>query len=449
MKTTLLISLILGLLLLKQTLPYAEGQNIQADYLSQHKAILLPETPQSYALFDTSFYQHDLFMLGEVHGYATPQTLDFALLKHLNQRVGLRYYLAEMDGAQAALVNAYLETGQTPLLDSLFSGFLRQTHAGTSQWGNQEFYNKLIRIRAYNHTLPDSARIQFLGVDWFQQNGYYALPQLRAIVRQRPRPAGACPELDSLIRVCQQPKLSIGQVLPFAKAIRADRLAQPIVYKQWLENQNINFFQIIEALCLYTENIRTRDEIAARLTQFLIRERGLKGQKLYGLWGYTHVMKATVNKSRGVAELLGKAGLRVMTMPILFGDSYMLIHRRNLPFIFRDKGEFQQSKLLNADGHVFKVDGFNELAKLAGSGETTLFRLDADGSPYRNALHLVKVGGFTGSKMSPDDPQNHVTTDYFQYVFVVKNSPALTVWEKGKQQLVPDSVEAQTTPSPR
>ena len=403
------------------------GQSIP-DYLGQNKTVFLPETPQSYALFDSAFYQNDVFLAGEIHGYAVPQTLDLVLLTHLNERVGLRYYLAEMDGAQADLVNQYLETGQTALLDSLFSGFLVQTHAGTSQWGNREFYQKIVSIRTYNQTRQASLRIRFLGVDWFQSDGRYALRQLRTLVEQRTQPTGTCPELDSLIHVCRQPGLSIARLLPFAKAIRANRLTYPDLYRDWLDNQHTNFLQTIETLCLYADNVRTRDAISARLVLFFQNELGLKEEKFYGLWGYTHVLQAGTNGSKSLAGLLAEAGRRVMTMPILFADSKMLIHRKHLPFIFRKKGEFQQTKLLNADGHVFRTEGFNDLSTLAAANQTTLFRLDAPDSPYRCSLKLVKMGGFTGTKMAPNDPKRHVTTDFFQYVFVVKNSPALTVW---------------------
>ncbi len=399
-----------------------------ASYLNQHKVVFQADDSTAYQLFDTAFYQSDVFMLGEVHGYAAPQMMDLALLKHLNQRVGLRYYLAEMDGAKADLVNQYLKTGQKATLDSVFTGFLKQTHEGTSQWGNQQFYDKLVALRAYNQTRPDSLRVQLLGVDWFQSDGRYALTQLSQLVNRQPYPVGTCPELDSLVQVTNQQKLTIGKLLPFAKAIQADLLAKKGLYQQWLGSQKTAFAQIIETLSLYKDGIRSRDEIAARLTQFLVADMGLRGEKLYGLWGYTHVFRGGVNDQPTLSGLLAAAGHRVITIPVLFSDSDMLLHRKYLPFIFRKEGEFQQTQLLNADGRVSGVDGFDELKAVSGANQITLFRLDAPGSPYKTTLKLVKMGGITGSKMKPNHPESQVTTDFFQYVFVVRNSPALTLW---------------------
>ena len=48
------------------------------------------------------FYANQLFLLGESHGVGRLQSLDFELLRHLNQRAGVRHYLAEVDCAKAA-----------------------------------------------------------------------------------------------------------------------------------------------------------------------------------------------------------------------------------------------------------------------------------------------------------------------------------------------------------
>jgi hypothetical protein len=59
-----------------------------ANYLQQNHRRFLPADSTSYALYDSAFYQNDVFLLGETHGYALPQTLDLALLKHLLVKMG-------------------------------------------------------------------------------------------------------------------------------------------------------------------------------------------------------------------------------------------------------------------------------------------------------------------------------------------------------------------------
>jgi hypothetical protein len=397
-----------------------------AAYLQTNHRPFLPGTPDRYALFDSAFYANDVFLLGENHGYATPQTLDLALLIHLNERVNLRYYVAEMDVAQAELVNGFLQTGNTALLDSLFRAFREQTLAGTSQWGNRQFYDKVVAIRAYNQTRPDSLRIQFLGADWFQAKGSFAIDLMRHLVNTHTATAPTGPLADSLRIVLNTPTVSLGKLLPFAERVRVGYGANPGVYQKWLGGKLIVFRQMVELLS-YANRGLTHDGVAARQVQFLTTEMHLEREKLYGLWGYTHVLRANVNGNTTLSGLLQQAGRKVVTMPIMMKDSRMLVHRDHVPFMFRKAGQqFVEMSYLDADGRVFGIDGFSELLPVTQANQTTLIKLDAMGSPYTQQQKLIKVSGLTGSKIKPDSAQT-VTTDYFQYVFVVRDSPAVTL----------------------
>ncbi|WP_216690549.1 hypothetical protein [Hymenobacter siberiensis] len=81
----------------------------------------------AFQLFDETFYDNQLFLLGEAHGVQRPQELDFALLKHLNQRAGVRTYVAEVDCAKAYYLNEYLRTGDAATLDLVFRSWLAET----------------------------------------------------------------------------------------------------------------------------------------------------------------------------------------------------------------------------------------------------------------------------------------------------------------------------------
>lgn len=423
--TPLLVAAFLFCLLMGLALPlFAQKTDT---YLQTNHTRFDPAESDSYALFDSAFYASDVFLLGETHGYATPQTLDLALLKHLNQRVGLRYYLAEMDVVQAELVNQYLTTGQKASLDSLFRGFLAQTMAGKSQWGNQQFYDKIVAIRAYNQTRPDSLQVRFLGVDWFQSEGRFIPDLMRSLLNPNAATFPADLLLDSLRLVINKPDVSLGKLLPFADRINTDYQANRAKYTARFGTRLLLFRQVFELLSYV--KLGTRDKVAARLIQFLTAELHLQNEKMYGLWGSAHIFRAGVNGSPALAELLQKAGRRVVTMPIMTKDSRMLVHRDNVPFMFRKAGkQFVEMTMLGSDGRVFGVDGFGELLPVTQPNQTTLIKLDAPGSPYARSLNLVKMGGVTGTKTSPDDPKNTVTTDYFQYVFIIRDSPAVSLW---------------------
>ena len=117
-----------------------------------HESLDLAGVPQ-FALFDQAFYQNKLFLLGESHGVQRAQEIDFALLRHLNQRAGVRTYLAEVDCAQAFYLNEYLRTGDEPTLTRVFASWV----AGQAQWANTDFQQKIRRIRQFNRRYPPPA----------------------------------------------------------------------------------------------------------------------------------------------------------------------------------------------------------------------------------------------------------------------------------------------------
>src|SRR5688572_2861211 len=117
----LLVPLIAFLFLWTKNQIFLEGvEHENLAYLTQNKYTIdrtLAAFPESEP-FDTEFYNNQVFLLGENHGYADVQLLDKYLLMHLNKKVGLRYYLAEMDSSRAAKLNDFLskDNKDIPLL---------------------------------------------------------------------------------------------------------------------------------------------------------------------------------------------------------------------------------------------------------------------------------------------------------------------------------------------
>lgn len=133
-------------------------------FLKAHVVASGPVTGSLAFDFPAAFYDNRLYLLGESHGVAAPQVLDLELLTHLNRRIGLRDYVAEVDPIQGARLNQYLETGEEAVLDRVFDFW---TKSG-AQWGNTAFEAKVRGVRALNQALPADRRIQFIGIDAVQ-----------------------------------------------------------------------------------------------------------------------------------------------------------------------------------------------------------------------------------------------------------------------------------------
>ena len=132
------------------------------NYLKLHSEIL-DRNHIDFNSFDSTFYSNNIFVLSENHGYEDVQTIDEALLMHLNKKLGVRYYIAEMDSLRARRLNAFLKnvTPDTSLLKSV----ARDIALRIPQQSSQQLFNKWMHLHAYNVQLKTENKIEVLGLD--------------------------------------------------------------------------------------------------------------------------------------------------------------------------------------------------------------------------------------------------------------------------------------------
>lgn len=114
-------------------------------------------------LFDDNFYHSQVILLGEIHGYADNQKLDLDLLKFLNQKSGVKYYIAEMDSTHSHKLNLFLH-GNTKD-QNLLKEVLLAVKKRIPQQSSKELMEKWNAVYDYNQTLKDSLKISVIGID--------------------------------------------------------------------------------------------------------------------------------------------------------------------------------------------------------------------------------------------------------------------------------------------
>jgi len=373
--------------------------------------------------FDADFYDNQLFLLGESHGSAAPQELDFALLRHLNQKTGLRNYVAEIDPSQAYFFNRYLAAGDEADLRAVFSAW-----DGEAQWGNQNFYDKVRRIRALNQTLPPAARIRFIGLDRFQNLGLVG-QHLRALLAQEAYVAGTSTVLDTLLR-----RLSAAPPTERALGRLAHRLLPTLAADSLAGVSRAGRAQVAQLLrnASYLAAPRIRRDSVMLLNLRSAYESLAPGhEKMYGLWGFYHTLQAAVDKQQPFAGLVRASSLpfheRVVSLAIFSADSKVMMPTSGIPAAVRPPtGRTVAVGWLNSAGPVVLVPGASDLLAAApAQAAATLFRLDAPDSPYRRSLRLVNIRvPLLGQSMTATQA-NAATTDYFQYAVLLRNSAAV------------------------
>lgn len=313
-------------------------------YLQQHQEDI-SDPLSSIELFDDDFYRNQIFLLGENHGVADVQQVDRTLFTHLHQKIGLRYYLAEMDSIRAKQLNTFLShtSPDTMLLKQVVSDIALRI----PQQSSRGFYDKWMALYDYNQLQPDSLRMIVLGIDK-------------------------------------------------------------------------NFEDTTQTV--------GRDSIMLLNLEAIVKHQGLEDESFYGLFGYTHVLQSRVMED-GFTPLAAK--IKHSNLPFANGVisivCYNVDSEVRLPII----GQFpapsdEKTSVLNVDGPIVMVKGMKDLTEVTEEHTITLFNLSAPNSPYNAMQRLagVKVN-LMGSDVLPTD-KSQPTTDFFQYVVLIRNSEALT-----------------------
>ncbi|MFD2969567.1 hypothetical protein [Sphingobacterium bambusae] len=138
-----------------------DSEKATVTYLRENVADVSQEIDGS--LFDSTFFSSDIFLLGEIHGFAENQSLDRKMLTYLHKNLGVRNYISEIDSNAAGLLNRFLRkpTKDLSLLQDVV-GHLKQV---IPQQAGQEYVEKWSALYDYNQPLADSLKITVWGID--------------------------------------------------------------------------------------------------------------------------------------------------------------------------------------------------------------------------------------------------------------------------------------------
>ena len=373
---------------------------------------------EKFASLDKAFYANRLFLLGEAHGVQRPQDIDFALLKHLNARAGVRTYVAEVDCAKAYYLNEYLRTGQDSTLRLVFRSWV----AGRAQWGNQDFYQKIQRIRALNLTLPAARRIRFVGLDELQDLPL-AADYLLALLRAAPLDPELRGRVDSVAAALRQPGAPglMGVARRAAVAVAGGHLGS-------------KYNDLRHALANAAYDLRAgqrEDNIFANF-QALVQTKRLAHEKLYGMWGLGHVLQSPLqNGFSDLAARIRQSALpmhdQVVSVLCAFSGCQMLYPTDGLPGPWQAVGQpYTVTDKFNHDGPLVTIAGLADLKQRTAPGSTTLVRLDAPGAAAgRQPIRLHYAPGMPPEQQMQFRPELPATA-YMQYLVLVRGSGPVT-----------------------
>ena len=381
----------------------ATAQTDSVNYASLAHEEMLTGKPDNFSLFDEAFYQNQLFLLGESHGVAKPQEVDLRLLTHLNKRIGVRFYIAEVDASQAYYLNQFLATGNQATLTRVFRIWVDQQ----AQWANKEYRHKIESIRDLNQTLPKNRRIQFVGIDRIQDKALTA-EHLSELLGKHGRGQSTQLLADSLIAqlTTDRPDSVAAKT---ALAWLADWTSNEAAYTRFWGKDAETVRQLLTNVS-YLKTIRSRE--VTIFTNFKTVLPRLNQEKLYGFWGFFHVLQSPL-----------KTGVKPITFSYL--DSYTMTPTKFMPPFLQDKGKaFSRIDKFNNDSELMKSEGISTIRPVTKPQSVTLFALDRPGSFARQTPIRITYAAAMPQKLafSPALPM----TSYFQYLILVRDSDMTT-----------------------
>lgn len=393
-------------------------------YLRQNSAVMEGNISDSMSVFDNSFYQNQIFLLGESHGVQKGQDLDLALLQHLNRKVGLRYYLAEVDFTKAYFLNQFLETGKEELLKAVFADWV----SANQQWANQAFYSKVKAIEAYNHTLPANKRIRFIGIDVIHNTALVARHLEELLAVHQPEAKQLFKPLVAALQANTQ-----DSIILHATKLLKDITASEEEYKRVLNN---NYGPVKHLLTNCAQIDKSRGAMLFENFKAVRALYGLQQEKLYGLWGFMHILQAKANAGQIAPlgyKLVTDASLnlkgKVISIACTYVDSKMMFPTAYLPEQWRDENEtFTDTDKFNHDGPLVMAADVELLKKVTEANTCTMFNLQAPQSPFKSRPFAISY-----APIMPEGQRLHLneldksTADYFQYLILIRNSKATSL----------------------
>lgn len=385
--------------------PKVESTDETSKYLISNYSAINPEKEDDFSdlsILSDDLKDREIFFTGEYHGINANELLNMKFLKYFKEKVDFKYYLCELSYSDAYFLNKFLESGDVKILEDIYKPL-----KGTFAW-NKDSYNHWKKLYEFNKTLPEARRITVVGID-IEHQPQNALLYMTSVLPKKEVPNKIKDNIEELKTLFLNISNQSGDKLTkLSEKLRKDMEAQSEVYKEYL-GQDYFGFKLVNENILYTKEVYSAKEVDFnKVRDKRIYENfekvydNLPKGKYYGQWGVNHIFQRQQGDIKWVGVAMNEKGSR--------------LENKILSIVYMYEDCKQMSKTGN---NKYNIQDFNSNNSLIFSSFTeknyTLFKLNGENSPFRKELIWL----------TPDDnPIDGVTTDYYQYVVVIKDSQA-------------------------
>lgn len=370
------------------------------DYLNANKETVEINGTFSYEGMKSDIEANKLILVGEIHGFEEPTKFDIHFFKHLYHNFGVRTYLAELDFAQAELLNTYLETGNDSLLHvALKNWFVIQG------WDNKDYFDKYRAFHEFYQQLPEGDKFHFIGIDkvrdWELITSY--INKITAMESS------------------QFPRIEFDKKNVTSPLI--ERINQILEWNEYGSETEFELRHLLKNIEFYTDKVNRENAMFQNFSS-VYRHYELSEEKVYGYFGLAHVFQYRINGHHTLASMIRESdfGLtrKILSMNFLFVDSYMVMASKALPEFMRDEGKFTRMKISSDNVLLMYLVGIMDYKRSTPENHKSLIKMNGKENPYSNSDRMTKT-----IQLLPVTPIFEMTDKgkpYVQYTIFVRNS---------------------------
>lgn len=320
-------------------------------------------------------------------------------LKYFKEETDFKYYLWELPFSTAYFLNKYLETGNEQILKEIYIP-LKDTFA----W-NKDSLNHWKELFKFNKKLPESRKIQIIGIDIEHQ----PKNSFKYMINVLPKNNETVDIIKRLKFLINKNKLKDDEVKIFCQKLKKDMEKNKYNYKTYLK-ENYFGFKFVNDNLLYRHQVYygnnfngIRDRKMCRNFKNIYNR--LPKGKYFGQIGLSHVFQRKTPYVNWFASLLN--------------SNYSILKGKvlSIAYIYENCKYLYPTDIKDYEADITTLSPDLDIFHNFTRDKVTIFKLNNINSPFKRKLiwpiiHKIAEEG--------------VTTDYFQYIIIIKNSKAVT-----------------------
>ena len=375
---------------------YVRGNNF-IPYL-QNNIVSSPNPEDlSFQIMKEDIRNSKLILVGEIHGFQDATKFDPVFFSFLRKEFKVKHFLVEMDFAQAHYLNIYNQTGDEKLLDEVMRKW--EVVIGRESLDYKDKFKKLRQIYQHQGEFTYYGNNNISDIELAKRFSNEVLNQTFDYESK---------ESDSIQLIEIQKKFIKSQV-PANQLWLADYVLKNVEYA--IEGK-------------YREEILTENLIA------LYDRYDLSNEKVYGSYGLGHTVLAPFEggyKSMATrfAEIRPDFKDAILSTNFVFLDSKMSVFSNGLPGFMQDEGNYTNLSVSYDNIFTSYLYGIDDLRRITEDNSFNLIKLNGADSPYRHSKRLSSMFKILPFGQVINASENNVTSDYYDYLILVRNSDGL------------------------